>query len=271
MNNAPRRGKLSAGLVNVLRKLGAEELARRAYYATVGSFVPKVKLVEGKPIAFFVSTPHAADSLYDLPEEQRAREWFLSHLREGDCVWDIGANIGMWTVPCAVRVGPSGRVVSFEPDPRVVRCLRRTVRRNHLTQVEICASAVSDREGEVRFFPGVDDLSLGSTQPRADGLPVGPERCVPCTTARAVAEKPELRPHAVKIDVEGAEGQVLDGFDEVAVERCRALALEVHPLLLEPMGTSCERLEARVRDLGFRIVERIPRTTIFIWLCERDV
>jgi hypothetical protein len=70
-------------------------------------------------------------------------EWevpiFLKALRPGQCVVDIGAHVGFYTVLAAERVGPSGRVIAFEPDPGNRALLEANVRDNALTQATVMA------------------------------------------------------------------------------------------------------------------------------------
>jgi predicted RNA methylase len=69
----------------------------------------------------------------------------LRVLREGDIAVDIGANIGYLTVLASLLVGPTGRVVAFEPDPENVLRLRANVALNTGCNVTIVEKAVTDR------------------------------------------------------------------------------------------------------------------------------
>ena len=54
----------------------------------------------------------------------------LAHVRRGDTVWNVGANVGVYTLQLAHMVGDTGRVVAFEPNPRTIAVLRRNVALN---------------------------------------------------------------------------------------------------------------------------------------------
>jgi len=79
---------------------------------------------------------------------------FVARLRSGMTVWDIGANVGLYTLPSARAVGPAGHVVAFEPMPRNLGFLRRHLTLNGLEGVAVCAVAVSDATGTVRMAEG---------------------------------------------------------------------------------------------------------------------
>jgi FkbM family methyltransferase len=141
-------------------------------------------------------------------------------LRMGGTFVDVGANIGTYTL--VVSEVPTARVISIEPHPKVFAKLVENVRRNGRRNVVCLSVAVSDHEGWVRLTdrPG---LSLNRVV-ESNG-----EACqsvtVPCRTMAAVCGELGVVPDFVKIDVEGHERVVLDGFGNAATE-CKALVVE---------------------------------------------
>jgi hypothetical protein len=81
--------------------------------------------------------------------ERAKLKQFVRRLRRGMTVWDVGANVGLYTLPSARAVGPTGRVYAFEPMPRNLDLLRRHVAMNRLPNVEICEAAVADTGGDL--------------------------------------------------------------------------------------------------------------------------
>jgi len=79
---------------------------------------------------------------------------FVARLTSGMTVWDIGANVGLYTLPSARAVGPTGHVVAFEPMPRNLGFLRRHLTLNGLDDVLVCDVAVSDATGALRMAEG---------------------------------------------------------------------------------------------------------------------
>ncbi len=77
-----------------------------------------------------------------------AKQHFLrEHCRPGSTVMDIGAHIGLYTALMGRYVGAEGHVLAFEPTCATRRHLRRTVRLNRLSNVEIRDEAISDTRG----------------------------------------------------------------------------------------------------------------------------
>src|SRR6185437_11707673 len=94
---------------------------------------------------------------YEL-EKQRV---FRSFADPGSVIYDIGANVGIYTLLGATLVGGCGHVVAFEPLPRNLRLLHRHIELNNLQNVTIVEKAVSDRDGFAAFKVG-ENSSEGS-------------------------------------------------------------------------------------------------------------
>jgi FkbM family methyltransferase len=173
-----------------------------------------------------------------------------SSLRAGDVAFDIGANLGYFTLVMAKQAGPRGRVVSFEPDPEMFSALTRNVGRNVADSNGIVAipAAVGAEAGAVRFARG-----WRSTRGRV--VTDGGDLEVELMKVDDAAERFGV-PRLLKIDVEGGEVDVLRGARAVLRNEKPLVLVEVHSeelenrcaQLLEEFGYECDR---RV-DLGKR-------------------
>jgi FkbM family methyltransferase len=124
-------------------------------------------------------------------------------IARGDTVFDVGANVGIYTLLFSDLVGPEGRVVAFEPAPRNTTYLRRHLALNKARNVEVMETAVSSCVG-VSSFDVSDDSSTGRLDQHGSLK-------VETTTIDAVVESSGLAPSLLKIDVEGGELGVLIG------------------------------------------------------------
>ena len=141
-----------------------------------------------------------------------------AYLDEGMTAMDVGANIGVFTANFASRVGERGSVHSFEPLATSRRRLQRTLELNVLERVVVNDCAVADRDGEVdlhQYGPGYG--SWATVAPReietADGvLRTARHQTVDVVTVDQYCERHRIeRVDVLKVDVEGAEEQVLHG------------------------------------------------------------
>jgi len=89
-------------------------------------------------------------------------------LRKGDVVVDVGANIGYYSLLFSRCVGTDGHVYSFEPVPQLASALRKNADLNQFEQITLSNLALSDHNGEARFYVGPEDNSGLSSlrQPR---------------------------------------------------------------------------------------------------------
>jgi len=123
-------------------------------------------------------------------------------LRPDELFLDVGANLGTFSVLAAAFA--RARVIAFEPDPATYQLLAKNFEINGLTNVSAHACAVGDMTGEVRFSVGADSMNriVHDTIEASQVVPIDTlDRLLP--SAAAV--------HGIKIDVEGAELQVLAG------------------------------------------------------------
>jgi FkbM family methyltransferase len=184
------------------------------------------------------------------PEAPMFREMRAS-LRSGDTVVDVGANFGLHSLFAGRLVGASGHVYSFEPVPANLRLLRRHIRLNDFEQrVEVIPSAVSNSgDASVQFFLPSEDVAVTASL-KAEGA----ARAISVPNCRLDdwAGPAQIAPRLIKIDVEGAELEVLRGALNL-LERCHPLLLiEVHGFALPGFGATPDDLIAFLARLGYR-------------------
>ena len=165
---------------------------------------------------------------------------FARSVRPGSVVYDIGANVGFYTLLSSVLVGPRGRVFAFEPVPRNLEFLRRHIRLNRLGNVAVLELAVGEKMGEATF-----DDTLGTSQGK---LSSGGRLRVQVAAIDDLVSSGVVRPpDALKIDVEGAEAAVLRGAMATLQRHHPAIFLATHGPA-EP--ADCLEL---LRGIGYRV------------------
>lgn len=143
-------------------------------------------------------------------------------IRPGMVVWDVGANAGFYTLAFSRMVGTSGAVYAFEPSAENVCNLLRHVHLNSLGNVIVVQVALGASTEIVGFRRGPFN-SMGSVSSQARSY------LVPSLTVDDfLARNPGARPDLLKIDVEGAEADVLVGASEFLRKASPQIVLELH-------------------------------------------
>jgi len=171
-------------------------------------------------------------------------------LAPGQVFVDVGANIGYLTLLAAARVGPAGRVVAVEPGPDNLHFLRRNLEVNGFANVRVVAAAAGACRTEATLHlspvstihslhapaePGAGSSSIAVAQVRLDELLEAP-------------------PDLVKIDVEGAELEVLAGMTGwLEAGAPPALVVEWNPRALRAAGVEPGELPRALERLGYAL------------------
>jgi FkbM family methyltransferase len=219
--------------------------------------------VGGETARFYVYSKSAVEALNSLAGERPTLEFLIGKLRPGDCVYDIGAATGLYTVFLAKAVGETGEVMAFEPEDHTYERLREHLDLNQLTNVRAFNVAMGEAEGKVCLRLGEVGGATRIIDPAAtsNGAPVAWIRIVEGDKF-AEAEKLPI-PRAVKIDVEGYEFAVIRGLSRtLAQPQCKVVCVEVHPLLL-PASVAPGKVLDLLRSLGFHRIEVHQRTVDF--------
>lgn len=184
---------------------------------------------------------------------------FTRLLEPGDCVIDVGANIGYYSLLAACLVGPAGSVWAFEPEAENFAKLRENLERlSRPPSLRLFRAACSARSGEAQLFLAPENR--GDHRLAPDAEPRAHENVPTLRLDDLMAELPRS-PDLVKIDTQGGEVGVLQGMARLLDRRSERMALliELWPYGIERAGASPEALVAksRMREFeAFAIFER---------------
>ena len=177
--------------------------------------------------------------------------------RDKTCVLDVGAHVGLVTLPAASVVAKGGRVHAFEPAATNARILRRHLHLNDVKNVEVFQSLVGAQDGgQVAFFEsagphGQNSIVLKDGDKLASEWGGYAETARPQVSLDSHCERLKLAPEVIKIDVEGGELGVLRGARAV-LARCQPLLfLSVHPREIQLTGESLDALRALLDEIGY--------------------
>lgn len=253
-----RRGSLRATMSKLVASTPSRLASRfsivpithRAYWRwrlALGSR-DKAATVSGTTARFVVSTWSERKRLRDFGGEQFVLEQLLEDLTGSETVWDVGACVGTYACFAAQRL-PEGHVVAFEPEPMNRSRLRENLYMNaEMSRWDVSEAALFDFDGEatltsefVEVGGGHHHISVGG-----NGLTVRMRR-----GDTLIAEGVPV-PDILKMDVQGAELQVLHGMGE-SLENVHTIYAELHTEKTGRYRTTTSAVEAFLRDEGYTV------------------
>ena len=247
MSPDSRRSLISAGLT-------------RARLGLRSRLVQRVRVSDGDHIHVFrCEDPLEVTRAVTLLEKEAGTVRFIrTEVRSGDVFYDIGANIGLYTLVAARRVGDDGMVCAFEPHAANVMSLLRNVAENKLDdRVKVVSAALTDASGFFAF--DYRSAEPGSALSRLESEGAVGEAFEPvfrelkyATSVDALVEDGVIPPaDLVKIDVDGNEPLVLRGMTShlSGDRRPRAVQVEIDP-------ETREQVRELMRDYGYDVAER---------------
>jgi FkbM family methyltransferase len=187
--------------------------------------------------------------------EATEREFVNYFLRPGDVFVDVGANIGVFTLIAASRVGPTGKVIAFEPTSKIYERLLGNVQLNRLCNVDCVRSALSDHTGELDLVQSLDGFDAWNSFAGPTTQTASRERVVVIEWDRyAEAHLLSGNVTMMKIDVEGWESRVLAGGREMLSRSdSPVLQVEFTDDAAQAAGSSCRALYEFLESLGYRM------------------
>jgi len=175
-------------------------------------------------------------------------------LKPGYVAIDVGANSGCHTLVMASAVGGNGKVVAFEPNPRMFNRLKANVKLNRLENVDLCPVALSDQSGIVTLhIPKDGDYNQGLGSIHSANLEEASDQVnVPKISLDDWVDQHYLsRIDLIKIDVEGHEMQVFKGAYQTLKKFKPILIFEFSERQWRNAGVTAEQVEKLLGDLEY--------------------
>ncbi len=235
------------GNLPIIRNLNAKVITHlKEEYAIVDGH----KMFLGKNDSLLLSI----NKIYELNETNFIKD----SINKGDIVIDIGANIGYFTLLFARLVGDTGKVYSFEPDPRNCLLLEKNVQINNYSNVLLEKKAVSDKSEKSQLY--MTEFTPGSSMHKGNSALID-EIDVDVVTLDDYFKTNSIRPDFIKIDIEGYELNALKGMKSILQFSDKTkIMIEYNPLTKfffnsDPMDslTFLDELGYKFKDLNSKI------------------
>jgi FkbM family methyltransferase len=189
-----------------------------------------------------------------------------AQLGRGDVFYDVGANVGFFSLIAARQVGAQGRVCAFEPHPSNAVAVRANARLNGMDQVDVfeVAAGRASRTDELVMTDWDGGAVLA-------GYPTGPSATVARVAVSVIAldeyvvQRQLPLPDLVKIDVEGAEGEVLQGMRSLIQQARPVLVYEIDDGERRRFDARWDDLDEAVAAMGYRVRRLEPSYPGLAW------
>lgn len=178
--------------------------------------------------------------------EPYVKKLLCSLIKQDMIVVDIGASTGYYTLLASKIMEESGLVFSFEPHPDRFRELTKNLQINKSNSVKAFNLALSDKKGEIKFESKKGLISYGyfmRTEKDAGAI----------TLKTLTLDSFGIDPDIVKMDVEGAELEVLRGMKEILSKGKVKIICEVHPSVLSFLGYNKKEIEEILQFYNYKI------------------
>jgi FkbM family methyltransferase len=201
----------------------------------------------------------------DLNDPEQLKVYFYGHyheryeaelvqrlLKDDDGFWDVGANIGYFTLVAATALANRGQIVAFEPGKNAYARLVENISLNAYANIKTFQVAVSDREGEAVLHVSGDIADSSASLYPAGQAQAQEEVCRTVSLDRFRREENLPAPNLIKLDVEGAELAVLQGSRELMAANSPLLLVEMEEKNLRAAGASREAIRQFLAGYGYR-------------------
>lgn len=255
--------KIKLTLKTLLKMVGLYK-PLRFVYNFIFLFNAKTELIFSDLTAKFrTPTFKIKEDIESLLGESEVLKTLLDKLQPADTVWDIGASYGIYTIFFSLKVN-KGNVFAFEPEKATYKLLTKNIQLNNLKNVTPLQMALGDIEGITELHIsesaniGTHSLAVRTDYPISrKGQKIQIQKGSDLVKQNAI-----LSPTAIKIDVEGAELNVLRGIETILSSPVlRLVQIEIHPKLLPLFGGTLENIFMLMELNGFAAIKSIQRGT----------
>lgn len=210
-------------------------------------------LVDGSRISCLLNSA-IGRGLYTQKFESSEIKFVIDILKPGNVVFDIGANVGVYTITMAKIVGESGHVYAFEPGERELKTLKDNIALNNIKNVTVIEAAVSNKVGVSDFAISHDGAMNSLTDTGHPLQDIETWTSVKTITLDSfVAENNIKMIDFIKIDVEGAEKLVIEGASKTIKDMNTCIMFEAGDTTSPAFGYTPYELMSLFRSLDFEV------------------
>jgi FkbM family methyltransferase len=232
-------------ITSLLKKIGLYNPVRKLYNA-IGRYNKQTEiLVNDNKIKFWTPTFYLDDYIKNFSGEKQFLNEILMRMNKQNIFWDVGANIGFYSIIASKEMNYINKIFAFEPEPKTFNILRKNIELNKVNNINALPVALGDISGEKLLYPS-DSPNFGahSFVQRTDFKTKKKGVRIKINTADKIIDELKIEtPEVIKIDVEGAEILVLRGMKNIfKSEKLKTIFCEIHTNLLPLFNSSEEEV-----------------------------
>ena len=257
---------------DILKKFGLYKPIRKIYNSIFRYNKQTEIIVSGQNIKFWTPTFYLDDYVKDFAGEKELVEKFLPRLKDKNTLWDIGANIGFYSILAAKEMSSKSKVIAFEPEKDTFNLLKKNIELNQVKNITAYEFALGDTKGKQLIYSSdTPNFGAHSFVQRTDFLLKKQGTEIKIKTADSLIEESKVDiPDVIKIDVEGAEILVLRGMKKLLKNPdLKIILCEVHSNLLPLFNSSEEEVKEIILNENFKIDYTVNRGTQFQYIFMR--
>ncbi len=164
---------------------------------------------------------------------------FSDKIKPGNVVYDVGANVGFYTLIASIKSGDNGKVFSFEPLPENISFLKKHIKLNDLKNTSVIERAISEKSSKMKFAFG-DNRSSGH-------ISINGEIEIETISLDEFIRQGNPEPDVIKFDIEGAEYEALIGSKELLKNKKPVIFLATHS---DELRAKCLKL---IAEFGYKV------------------
>jgi FkbM family methyltransferase len=201
----------------------------------------------------------------DLQDPEQLKVYFYGHYHERyeadlvarlleneDVFWDIGANVGYFTLVAAAALANCGQIIAFEPGKNAYARLTENISLNPYGNIQAYQVAVSDREGEAVLHVSGDIADSSASLFQTGQTQAAHEVCRTAALDQFLLAEGVRPPTLIKLDAEGAELAVLQGAQGLISQSPPMFLMEMEEKNLLAAGASKGAIQQFLGGCGYR-------------------
>lgn len=210
-----------------------------------------VETINLRGIKFELNTSDFVDKYLFVTGEYEpdVTDFILNNLKKGDVFMDIGANIGYFSILASKRVGNSGEIYAYEPNPVTLNRLKRNISINQIENIYVKPFAVSNSRESINFYiPKFKNSGMSSLRGIENSKVVKVNTII---LDDRLNQLPKIK--LIKLDIEGAEHLAISGMVKLLRRDKPMLLLELTDEFLKEFDSSAFKLLQFLSSFGYRI------------------